>query len=143
MRYLYGPVSISDTFPKGAKDLIVYFYGRFFGAQTPLAEPRQPYRITVDEVTTLDSRFQDTDIKLNFKALRDYMANYGVTVPTLYKQYVELCEPQGVRFLAFNVDPDFANCVDGLIMLDMNHIKEKKRARYMPKRHAARLLGRP
>ena len=31
-----------------------------------------------------------------------------LAVPMLYKQYTELCEPGGARFLAFGVDPDFA-----------------------------------
>ena len=143
MRYLYGPVSISDTFPKGAKDLMVYFYTRFFVTEEPLAEPRLPYRITPTEQAALEQRFQDDDINVNIRALKGLMSNYGVNVPTLYKQYVELCEPQGVRFLAFNVDPDFANCVDGLIMLDMDRMKDKKMARYLPSRYAARHVPEP
>jgi hypothetical protein len=41
-----------------------------------------------------------------------------------------LCEPDGVRFLGFGIDPAFGNCVDGLIRLDLTRLKPAKRERY-------------
>ena len=55
----------------------------------------------------------------------------GAQVPMLYKQYVELCEPGGARFLAFGVDPDFSDAVDGLIEVDIERMRPKKRQRYL------------
>ena len=49
----------------------------------------------------------------------------GVAIPTLYKQYTELCEPGGVKFLDFGVDADFAGCVDGLVLVDIDKLKQK------------------
>ncbi|MCI5148902.1 MAG: hypothetical protein D3916_05860 [Candidatus Electrothrix sp. MAN1_4] len=57
--------------------------------------------------------------------------NMGTNIPTLYKQYSSLCKPGGVRFLDFNVDPDFSNCVDGLVVVDIELLKKKKRDRYI------------
>ena len=54
----------------------------------------------------------------------------GYSVPVLYKQYSELCDIGGVQFLDFNIDPDFSDCVDGLVMVDTLKIKEIKRKRY-------------
>jgi len=51
-------------------------------------------------------------------------------LPVLYRQYADLCEPAGVRFLAFGVDPAFGGCVDGLVRLDLEHLRATKRARY-------------
>jgi len=59
------------------------------------------------------------------------MANIGVNIPTLYKQYSELCDDEGVKFLAFGTDPDFNDCVDGLVMVDLDKLKDKKRQRYL------------
>ena len=55
----------------------------------------------------------------------------GVSIPTLYKQYTELCTPGGVLFLDFNVDQDFGNCVDGLVVVDTEQLKANKRKRYI------------
>ena len=49
----------------------------------------------------------------------------------LYKQYTELCEPGGARFLAFGVDPGFSDAVDGLIEVDIQRMRPKKRQRYL------------
>ena len=43
----------------------------------------------------------------------------GFSVPTLFKQYTEIANPEGVRFHGFNIDPDFNFCVDGLVMVDI------------------------
>ena len=55
----------------------------------------------------------------------------GTSIPTLYKQYTELCAPGGVVFLDFNVDPDFGDCVDGLVVVDISQLKPNKRKRYI------------
>jgi hypothetical protein len=56
----------------------------------------------------------------------------GCSVPTLFKQYSELCEPGGLVFLDFGVDAGFGECIDGLVMVDISKIKQKKRDRYIP-----------
>ena len=61
----------------------------------------------------------------------------GVAVPTLYKQYTEICHPEGVQFLSFNIDPDFNDCIDGLVLVDITQLKEKKKQRYMPESEKA------
>jgi hypothetical protein len=63
--------------------------------------------------------------------LRERLSRLGAALPTLYRQYVDLCEPEGVRFLDFGVDPSFGGCVDGLVRLDIRHLRAGKRARYL------------
>lgn len=55
----------------------------------------------------------------------------GYVVPTLYKHYTELCEEGGARFFDFNIDPNFANCIDGLIVIDLQKVKKPKIERYV------------
>lgn len=55
----------------------------------------------------------------------------GCAIPTLYKQYSELCEPGGVRFIDFGIDPDFNNCIDGLVLVDLQQLKESRYQRYI------------
>jgi len=38
---------------------------------------------------------------------------------------------EAARFLAFGVDPDFNNAVDGLVELDLARIRPRKRERYL------------
>ena len=46
-------------------------------------------------------------------------------------QYADAFEKGGLRFSAFNLDPNFKNCVDGLIIGDLHKLANKKRERYL------------
>jgi len=130
-RYLFGPVSISDSFPLAAKDMLVYFYKLYFGDEQGRAQASMPYRLTAEKRQELSQHFCGNDYKRDFMHLKGSLKHMGCSVPTLYKQYTEICHPDGVRFLDFNIDPDFANCVDGLVVVDLNRLKDKTRQRYL------------
>jgi len=36
-----------------------------------------------------------------------------------------------VHFVDFNIDPDFSDCVDGLVLVDLHRLKDGKRRRYL------------
>ncbi|MEW8507580.1 MAG: hypothetical protein AB2598_12835 [Candidatus Thiodiazotropha sp.] len=72
-----------------------------------------------------------TLLRLLFHELINQLALYNVTIPTLFKQYTELCEPGGVCFLDFGKDPDFAGCTDGVILVSVDRVKAAKRRRYI------------
>ena len=126
-QYLFGAVSISNGYPQPAKDLLVEFYRTHFPARFGQATSRLPYQVSQDVLHT----FAGEDYKAEFTELKHLLANMGVNVPTLYKQYTEVCEPGGVAFLDFNIDPDFADCIDGLVVVDLATLTAKKRKRYM------------
>jgi putative hemolysin len=133
VRYLFGPVSISAELPIAAREQLVAYYGQHYGADGALeaaarapARARHPFRFLADAPC-----YRGLDAEQSFKVLRGNLDALGAKVPVLYKQYTELCEPGGARFLAFGVDPDFANCVDGLIEVDLQRIKPKKFQRYI------------
>ncbi len=130
-RYLFGPVSISNNIPKRAKDLLIYFYSLYYAHSIPLAQANVPYQLSISTQSEFGILFKGDDQKEDFMQLKHLLANMGISIPTLYKQYSELCEADGVKFLAFGIDPDFNDCVDGLVMVDLNKLKEKKRKRYL------------
>lgn len=126
-RYLFGAVSLSNTYPAPAKDLIVQFYSTYFPAKFGSAKSVRPYTVSQDVLHT----FTGEDYKQEFTELKHLLANMGVNVPTLYKQYSEICKSSGVAFLDFNIDPDFNDCIDGLVVVDLTQLKDKKRQRYL------------
>jgi putative hemolysin len=131
IRYMFGPVSLSGSLPKGAKNLIVFYYDHYYGGEHGLLDPKRPFVLNRKELEELRAVFSLDDAYQDFQALREQLSHYGVSVPTLYKQYTELCEPGGIRFLGFNVDPDFNDCVDSFILVDIDKIKAKKKERYI------------
>ncbi len=73
------------------------------------------------------------DAPAGLAKLKHHLIALGVSLPVLYRQYVDLVEPDGVQFLDFGEDPGFSGCVDGLVMLDLSTLKPAKRARYLGK----------
>jgi len=126
VRYLLGPVTISAQEPAAARDWLVAYYDRFFGSEQTLAEARQPFSFN-----GVAPSFEGLDADTSFQILKHNLRQMGSRIPTLYKQYTELCEPGGARFLAFGVDPDFNNGVDGLILLDLHRLLPNKKSRYI------------
>ena len=129
-RYLFGPVSISNAMPRTAKELLILFYRLYFTRPEMPACSRNPFSFSMS-AEELAASFSGQDYRRDFTLLKSLLAAMGVSVPTLYKQYTELCEAGGVYFLDFNVDPGFADCIDGLVVVDISLLKESKRRRYI------------
>jgi putative hemolysin len=129
-RYLFGPVSISNSLPENARNLLVHFYQTYFPCQMELARSRLPFQFN-EQLRQLNISFDGNDYKADFNLLKSALASMGCAIPTLYKQYTELCETGGVQFIDFNVDPSFNHCIDGLVLVDLTTLKPKKRARYI------------
>lgn len=130
VKYLFGPVSLSNAYPQQAKEVIISFYKQQFGADEALATAKQPFVISEQSQHFADNEFTN-DYKTSFKVLNSELKKLGVKVPTLYKQYVELCTDKGCRFIDFNIDPEFSNCIDSLILVELDKITSKKRQRYI------------
>jgi len=129
-RYLLGAVSISNTFTLPAKDLIVGYYQRFYSQEGLCASSKRPYKMTNEAQKRVEQLFKETKGKEAFNVLKAQLRELGYAIPPLYKQYVDLTKPGGTRFLGFNIDPDFKDCVDGLVVVDITQMSEQKRKRY-------------
>lgn len=132
IKYMFGPVSISATFPTVTKDMMTFYYSHYYG-QDGLVEPRLPYSYS-NKITDIKELFYLNDKKKDFKFLKSTLANIGVSIPTLYKQYTEICEEDGIKFLGFNVDSDFNDCIDGFILVEIAKIKDSVSQRYINKK---------
>ena len=132
IRYLIGPVSLSTSWPEPAQKVIASFYSELFGNNKILVDPRLPFDFEpIQEFAPFTQVADEENYKQAYAILKALMDDFGVKVPILYKQYVELCQPGGCEFLGFNIDPSFSNCVDALILVHINTIKEKKHQRYI------------
>lgn len=119
-RYLYGPVSISKDYSDASKSLIVEFVRRFFydTSLSRLVEPRKPFK---PKFKSADARLMIEQLHGEFDALENLVETIEPAhfkVPVLFRQYLR----QNAKFVAFNVDPNFADCLDGLMILDISQL---------------------
>jgi len=127
-KVLFGPVSISSEYHSMSRHLMVSFLKlhNYLPEMARMVKPKTPYRgrrvkgmdpknrtmiRSLEDVSELISEFEDD--------------NKGV--PILLKQYLKL----GGKLLGFNVDPDFSDVLDGLILVDLNKTDPNILRRYM------------
>lgn len=130
IKYLFGPVSLSAGYPEEAKQKLIGFYQQQFGSWQHLAQAKQPYHLTNETLQQVQADFAQ-EYDTCFKRLNHQLDQLGVKVPTLYKQYSELCDDKGCHFIDYSVDPEFGDCIDSLILVEIDKIKTKKKQRYM------------
>jgi putative hemolysin len=119
-RYLIGPVSISNNYSKISKDLIIRFImqNHLNWKMAQFVKPRNSYKFKSDnpDINILMDNME-RDINRLDKAIGDQdELNSGL--PVLLKKYIKL----NAKIIAFNVDPKFNHCLDGLIVLDVNDV---------------------
>jgi putative hemolysin len=137
IRYLIGPVSLSATLPTEAREWIVHYHRHYFCDNDQLARARNPFVISASVETAAAAAWGDRSIGEGLVILRERLTALGAQLPVLYRQYADLCEPAGVRFLDFGIDPAFGGCVDGLVRLDLHQLRAVKRSRYVDNARSA------
>jgi putative hemolysin len=118
-RYLIGPVSISNSFSNFSKSLIVDYINRnhFDHEMAQYVKPRKKFKVDFSKI--------DADVLMagedSFKNLDDIISEVesrSMKVPVLLRQYIAL----NASIICFNIDPKFADCLDGFLVLDFQKI---------------------
>ncbi len=130
IRYLFGAVSLSDAFNAKAKAMLIYLYSHYFKPESKPVRHKMPYTYPTGMLEQCKNLFGGESYREDMKILKEELAFMGYTIPTLYKQYADLCEEGGVQFYDFGYDKDFNHCIDGFILADMSRIKANKKKRY-------------
>ncbi len=137
-RNLFGPVSISADYHATSTRLLTTFLataGRLSDLHE-LVRPRKPFRsakpkdwdpASIAAMNSLD----DVD------DLVQEIERGERAVPVLVKQYLKL----GGVFLGFNVDPEFCDVVDGLVLVDLLKMNRRLTRFYFTDEGAARFVA--
>ncbi|MBN2807613.1 MAG: lysophospholipid acyltransferase family protein [Prolixibacteraceae bacterium] len=122
-RYLTGPVSISNNYSTASKESIIKFITTYY-FNNDLARyirPRKGYRF-VSQNENINMLLDHAGDDLNkFDRMIGDIDKVNSGIPVLLKKYLSL----NAKILAFNVDPNFNNCLDGLIMLDIYDVPQE------------------
>jgi putative hemolysin len=121
-RYLFGAVSIPASYSAAARALMVAFLRRHAMHQrfAKLVRPRHPLPVAAAQApATLDIDALDAQVRA--------LDREGKGVPVLLRQYLRL----GARALAFNVDDQFNNALDVLVVVDLPNAPAALLRRYM------------
>ena len=136
-RTLFGPVSISAQYQPASRRCIVRYlrrhaYDRRLARQV---RPRAPYRswAVPGERDGIWSEVRSiADLEL-FSNLLSFTEHDGKGLPVLLRHYLRL----GGRVVGFNIDRNFGDALDGLIVVDLSRTAPLALSRYMGADEAA------
>ena len=138
-KILFGPVSISNEYHPNSRQLIVHFLKEYCRAEdlARFVRARSPLRTRPIQGWDSDG---GNSVAWDIEDLSAFIADIETDqkgVPILLKQYLRL----GGKLLGFNVDPNFSNALDGLIVVDLVKTDPRLLERYMGKEAAASFLA--
>ncbi|OYT73051.1 MAG: glycerol acyltransferase [Chloracidobacterium sp. CP2_5A] len=137
-RVLFGPVSITNEYRAASRRLMVEFLkaNSFQPQLARLVRPRTPFESRMAAITqTLWGLKSPTISAADIEEVSAFVADIepdAKGVPVLLRQYLKL----GGKALAFNIDPDFGDALDGLVMVDLIDSDRRTLERYMGRAEA-------
>ena len=136
-RTMFGPVSISNDYQDVSRKLIVDCLraNRLMKELSKNIKPRKPYKATTRTIWNKKELNVLEDINLASDIIAQ-LEQGERGIPILIKQYIKL----GGRFLEFNVDKEFNDALDGLIVVDLRETEKELLDYFMGKDNAANYL---
>lgn len=123
MRFLMGPVSISGTYSRFARTLILEFLRQHYFDSELAAwiRPRNRFKVGPNKADSeVLVHAANADPKRMDKLLSEVDPN-GTAMPVLLKKYLLL----NARIVGFNRDPKFNDALDALMFLDLTKLPER------------------
>ncbi len=122
-RYLIGPVSISGSYSRFSRGLMIHFLQKYHYDErlARLIQPRNRFLVRPDKAdgeVLLEASGED--VKKLDRIIADIEPE-GSAVPVLLKKYLQL----NARIIGFNSDPKFNDALDGFVVLDLSKVPEK------------------
>jgi putative hemolysin len=117
-RMLFGPVSISNDYQTMSKRVLMEFLRThlYLPNLAKLAKPRTPVHVKPRRILprAKQSSYVVSDVDEMDDLIREIEGDQR-SLPVLLRQYLKL----NAKVLGFNLDPDFGNAVDGLMVADL------------------------
>ena len=120
-KFLMGGVSISNRFSDFSKSLMIEFMRShyFDPAVAQYVHPKNDYKVYLSERDkSLFFEGLDDDLNKFDKLIDDFESE--MRLPVLIKKYIK----QNAKVVAFNVDPNFNDAIDGLMYIRISDLPE-------------------
>ena len=125
---LFGAVSVSNRYTQASRELIVQFFKAQADPLGKLVRPKCAFpqnRLRQWELSSITAMLDLEDLSESIAEVEQD----GKGLPVLFKQYLKV----GGRILAFNLDKNFSNVLDGLVLVDLRRTDRSRLETYMSK----------
>lgn len=128
VKYFFGKVTMYTTFNREARDLILYFWEKYFPDRDHLVRPFEPVEITTDR-QLLESVLTGSSYDEDYKLLSSNIRARGETIPPLINAYMKLSPTMKVFGTAMNYA--FGDVEETACMVTLNEMYMEKIERHI------------
>jgi hypothetical protein len=128
IKYFFGKITMYSHFHSKARNLIQYFFIKYFRDKEKLVYPKFPVEFDID-YDAMEKLFVGNDYKEDYKILTQNVRFFGENVPPLINAYMNL-SPSMKTFGTVN-NEKFGNVLETGIIVTINDIYEIKVDRHI------------
>ena len=128
IKYFFGKVTMYSQFHNEARNLIQFFFKKYFRDKNNLVYPKKAVEFDYDE-EEMKKIFTGADYKEDYKILIQSVRQYGENVPPLINAYMNLSP--SMKTFGTAVHEEFGNVLETGIIVTIDDIYEVKRDRHI------------
>lgn len=128
IKYFFGKITMYQHFHNEARNLIQYFFKKYFRDRENLVYPKDPVEFEIDE-EAMKKTFSGNNYKEDYKILVQSVRQFGENIPPLVNAYMNL-SPSMKTFGTIN-NEKFGNVLETGIILTIKDIYEVKVDRHI------------
>jgi len=128
LKYFFGKVTMYAHFHTEARNLIQYFFFKYFRDRENLVYPIVPFEFHID-FPKMEALFTGNDFKEDYRILVQSVRQYGENIPPLFNSYMNVSPT--MKTFGTVLHKGFGNVLETAIIVTVNDIYEAKRGRHI------------
>jgi len=128
IKYFFGKVTMYTHFHTQARNLIMYFFQKYFNDHDNLVTPIHPMDLGID-MAEMEKTFDGGSYKEDYKILSQKVREFGENIPPLINSYMNLSP--SMKTFGTVINDHFGNVEETGIILTISDIYEAKKDRHI------------
>lgn len=128
IKYFFGKITMYPHFNLLARDLILFFLGKYFPDHEKLIVPHDPVKIQTD-ITVLENIFTGGNYDSDYKILMHHVRGLKENIPPLVNAYMNLSST--MRMFGTAVNHNFGNVEETGIIVTIKDVYDFKKERHL------------
>ena len=141
LQYYFGKVTMYNTYPPEARNMILFFLDKYFLDKENLVTPVRPLK-TDTNYNKMKNLFRGNNYKEDYKILNIEVRKFGINIPPLISAYMSLSPT--MRVFGTTINEGFGQVEETGILINFEEIFEEKKQRhiesFLKERPSKRLL---
>lgn len=127
-KYFFGKVTMYTSYNREARDLLLFFFRKYFGDKENLVIPYEPIALETDE-KELSSILSGNSYQEDYKILSQFVRSHGESIPPLINSYMNLSPTMKSFGTAMNYH--FGEVEETAVLVTLKDMYESKVERHL------------